>query len=112
MPVLEVAKIALALAFLFYGYACVATPAMVREFERYGIPKLRLLVGWLEIAGGLGILVGYLIPILGFLATVGIALLMLGGVILRISIKDSFVQIAPAAILLVVACFVIYASIA
>jgi len=110
VAVIEIAKIGLALAFLFYGYACIATPTMVGEFARYGIPKLRLFVGWLEIVGGLGILVGYLIPVVGLLATAGIALLMLGGVVLRIAIKDRVIAIFPAAFLMVVASVIFYAS--
>ena len=106
----EIAKFGLALAFLFYGYECLAAPKMFREFERYGMPKIRPLIGWLEISGGLGILVGYLFPVIGLLATGGLALLMLGGVVLRIAIKDKATEIVPAAFFLFTASAILWVS--
>jgi hypothetical protein len=46
----------------------------------------------------------------GLLATGGIALLMRGGVILRMTIKDKVIEIVPAAFFMVVACVILYAS--
>ncbi len=83
---------------------------MIKEFARYNLSKLRVVVGSLEIAGGIGILVGYMVPILGFLATLGLALLMLGGVILRLRLKDNLVQIAPAAFFMVLAFWILFHS--
>ncbi len=71
---------------------------MQREYVRYGVSKFRNLVGGLQIAGALGLLVGFTLPLIGQLAAAGLALLMIAGVGVRIHIKDSLVQTLPAAI--------------
>jgi hypothetical protein len=110
LTILDISKLFLAIAFLLYGVTCVFSSAMIKEFARYNLSKLRVVVGSLEIAGGIGILVGYMVPILGFLATLGLALLMLGGVILRLRLKDNLVQIAPAAFFMVLAFWILFHS--
>jgi uncharacterized membrane protein YphA (DoxX/SURF4 family) len=107
MMFLDIVIVFLALSFLFYGIACLKTEHMVDEFNRYGLPQFRSLVGALEVAGGLGLLFGYFIPVIQILAAGGIALLMLMGCIVRIKIKDSFIQILPAFIFFVISAFVV-----
>jgi len=104
---LDFAKIALALSFLFYGLSCIYSEHMAREFERFELSKLRLLVGSLEIAGAAGILVGYQVPILGFLATLGLAILMAAGVVLRLRLKDQLLDIVPAAFFMFLAAWIL-----
>lgn len=69
---------------------------MQREYVRYGVSQFRPLVGGLQIAGGLGLVVGFAVPLVGQLAAAGLALLMFLGVLLRIRIKDSIAQTLPA----------------
>ncbi len=93
-------------AFFAFGWACLSTRAMVLEFERYGLARLRKLTGVLELAGALGLLVGYFnMPIL-ILASGGLSLLMLMGVLTRLRIRDSLVQMLPALALLVMNAYV------
>ncbi len=96
-----------ALSFLFYGSACWFTQHMVDEFNRYGLPQFRKLIGALEIAGALGLIFGYFIPIFQILAAGGLALLMLLGCLVRIKIKDTVSQILPAFLFLVLCLFVL-----
>ena len=107
---LDIARVGLAIPFLFYGYACLFSRAMVAEFVRFGLPRMRVLIGCLEIAGAMGVAFGFRFPTIGLLATAGLALLMLGGVILRICIGDKLVQLLPAAFFLLLACYVLYAQ--
>lgn len=74
---------------------------MQKEYIRYGVPHFRSLIGSLQIAGGLGLLAGFAVPLIGQLAAAGLALLMLAGVGLRIHIKDNVLQTLPAAFYLV-----------
>ena len=84
------------LTFLFYGLLCLLSEKTIIEFKRYGLPQFRKLTGVLEIAGALGLIVGfYSHPIL-LLSAAGLALLMLCGVIARIRIKDPIIAILPA----------------
>lgn len=95
--VLQIASVVSGLGFLIYGYQCLRSSFMVAEFERFRVPKYRTLTGVLEILGGLGVLVGLMMPLIGMLSALGLCLLMLLGVVTRIKIKDSLIQCLPAA---------------
>jgi hypothetical protein len=69
---------------------------MQREYVRYGVSRFRPLVGSLQIAGGLGLLAGFAVPLIGQLAAAGLALLMFLGALLRRRIRDSLAQTLPA----------------
>lgn len=84
-------------AFLYYGYETLFGDHPRSEFERYGVPQFRDIVGSLQILGALGALVGLAYAPVGALATGGLALLMLLGVILRIRIHDAPRLMVPAA---------------
>jgi len=59
--------------FLFYGVACLFFAGMRRDFERFGLSRLRTLVGTLEVLGALGLIVGQLWPPLVPLSAGGLA---------------------------------------
>jgi hypothetical protein len=75
---------------------------MVREFERFGIGRLRTTIGALEIAGGAGLLVGLAFPPLLVAAALGLWLLMLLVVIARVRLRDSASLTLPAFVLFLV----------
>ncbi len=80
-----------------YGISCLFSFRMINEFERYGLPQFRKLVGLLEILGSIGLLIGSIYnPLLAFIASSGCSLLLLCGFIVRLKIKDSFAQSFPA----------------
>jgi hypothetical protein len=89
-------------AFLAYGLSCFFSDTIVREFERYGLPKMRKLTGALEIAGALGLIAGFFIDPLRVLSAGCLALLMTFGVLARLRIKDSFFAMLPAIVLLLI----------
>jgi hypothetical protein len=90
-----------AISFLGFGTACFFSQPMKREYVRYGVPHFRSLIGGLQMAGSLGLLAGFSIPLVGQLAAAGLAILMLAGVGLRLHIKDSLIQTLPAVFYLV-----------
>jgi len=69
---------------------------MREEFARFGLARFRVLVGALEVAAGLAQLAHVFAPMLAQLATGGVCLLMILGVITRIRVKDSLWVTAPA----------------
>lgn len=83
-------------SFLGYGISCLVTSHMVREFERYGLSKFRLLTGIVQLPGGLGLLAGFRFPLLGALAAGGLALQMLLGLGVRMKIRDPFFRCLAA----------------
>jgi uncharacterized membrane protein YphA (DoxX/SURF4 family) len=60
------------------------------------------LVGALEVAGALGLTAGFVVPVLGIAAAIGLALLMVGGIVTHARAHD-LRNAAPAALLLVLA---------
>jgi hypothetical protein len=70
---------------------------MKAEFKRFQLEKLGLLVVVLEILGAVGLLVGFWLykPLL-LLASGGLALLMLLGLIVRLRLKDGLWVSLPA----------------
>ena len=84
-------------AFVYFGLNCFYSEFIKTEFERYNLPGFRKLTGYLQLSGAFGLLVGlYFNTILLFLASTGLFLLMLGGFIVRLKIKDSFIQSFPS----------------
>jgi len=69
---------------------------MAREFTRYGLRSQRFVVGGLQWIAGLAMLAGMLEPWIGRAAAAGLALMMLVAVGVRIRIKDTLIQTAPA----------------
>ena len=86
-----------AFSFLFFGWACLFTAQMKSEFSRYGLASFRRIVGVLQLLGGLGLLIGNLnLPLLQLIAATGLCVLMFLGFLIRVKIKDSFLQAVPS----------------
>ena len=94
--------------FLFYGCACLFFGVMRRDFERFGLSRLRTLTGTLEVLGALGLIVGQLWLPLVPLSAGGLALMMFVGVATRIRVLDSLAQTLPALVLMCVNLFIVW----
>ncbi len=92
--------------FLFYGIASLSMDGMKRDFERFGLSRLRILTGALEVLGALGLIAGQFWPPLVPLSAGGLALMMLVGVATRIRVLDSLAQTLPALGLMCVNLFI------
>jgi hypothetical protein len=85
------------LAFIYFGIQCFYSKFINEEFKRYDLPKFRKLTGYLQLCGSVGLLVGlYYNPLLLLLASSGLCLLMLSGFVVRLKIKDNFIQSSPS----------------
>jgi len=96
-----------AVLFLGYGAVVLLTGGMREEFERFGLARFRLATGVLEVLGGAGLLVGLVRNELLVVASAGLALLMLLGVLTRIRVKDPVAEVVPAAALLLANGFIL-----
>lgn len=85
-----------ALSFLVYGTGCFTSQHLRNEFVRYGFSRGRCLIGFLQICGSLALIAGMWLPWLGKSGACGLALMMLVAVVVRIRIRDSFLQTTPA----------------
>lgn len=85
------------LSFLFYGTGCLTSSQMKNEFVRYGYSRQRVLTGYLQLLGGVGLFIGYFLsPFLAFLASVGLGLMMTFAFVVRLMIRDSLLASSPA----------------
>lgn len=94
------------IVFLAYGLLCVFSDSMVEEFERYGLSRFRRLVGWLEVAGALGLSIGFVAQPFTVLSATGLTVLMLVAVLARIRVRDTVLQTLPALALLLINAFI------
>jgi hypothetical protein len=79
-----------AISFLIYGFSCLISEKMKLEFYRFKLNELqRKITGLSQIIGGCLLLLGFVSPLLGVIASGGLTILMLLGFIVRIRIKDS-----------------------
>lgn len=85
-----------ALSFLIYGSACFFSAPLQREFVRYRLESQRALVGILQLGAAIALVAGLSHPWIGRAASGGLALMMLAAVGVRIKIKDTLLQTAPA----------------
>ena len=70
---------------------------MTEEFKRFGLTdSQRTITGVLQISGSAGLISGFIFPHIGLLASAGFAAMMFVAFIVRIKIKDRFVQSAPS----------------
>ncbi len=97
--VLVVLALVSGLSFVHYGYEILSRPRLEEEFSRYGLTEFRGLVGVLELLGGAGVIVGLAFAPLGALAALGLAGLMLLGLVVRIRLRDAPRLMVPAALL-------------
>lgn len=110
MSSIRIASTASALLFLGYGSVVLVSGGMRAEFERFGLARFRRLTGGLEVLGGLGLLVGLTRPPILLLASGGLALLMLLGVVARVRVRDPLGEIVPAAALMILNAWILLAA--
>lgn len=89
-----------ALSFVIYGWGCLRSARIEIEFRRYQLERYRKLVGSLQLIGSIGLIGGLWLPLLGAAAAVGLGTLMGLGLIVRRSLRDTVVQMLPAALYL------------
>lgn len=85
---------------------------MKRDFERFGLSRLRTLTGTLEALGALGLIAGQFLPPLVPLSAGGLALLMMAGIVARVRVLDSLSQTVPALVLMCMNLFIVWYALA
>jgi uncharacterized membrane protein YphA (DoxX/SURF4 family) len=83
---------------------------MLSEYARWGYKNQRILLGCLQLLGGIGLLVGIVSPILLSVASFLLTFMMITAIFVRIKIKDSAVQMLPATFYTVLNFIILYNS--
>ena len=98
VPLQPVLLIFTAVSFVYFGLGCLLSPSLRAEFDRYGLAAFRTMTGALQLMGAAGLLAGLWLRPLGFLAAVGLTVLMMLGVGVRRRVGDSWPKQLPAAL--------------
>lgn len=106
----EIARAFSIAAFLFFGVTCLISPYMREEFQRYRLARFRTTVGLLQLLGAIGMLVGFVFPMVLIVATGGLTALMFLGIITRVKIGDSLVETLPAAFFFLLNGFILFVA--
>ncbi|MFT7037137.1 MAG: hypothetical protein ACJA2S_005679 [Cyclobacteriaceae bacterium] len=97
MMIIKVLAVFSSLSFLYYGIVCLYSKEMVLEFKRFGVHSWqRVLTGILQVLGGIGLIVGLMLPVIGLMASIGLSALMFLGFIVRLKIKDGLIKSLPS----------------
>ena len=84
------------ISFIFFGLACFNSSLFVDEFYRYGLSEYRTTVGFFQVMGGIGSIIGVFDKRILTISSLGLSVMMLLGVGVRIKINDTFIQTLPA----------------
>ena len=85
-----------ALAFFYYGGETLFGVRPRGEYERYGMPTVRVLAGSMQLLGAVGLLVGLRVTPIGVAAAAGLTLMMVLGLIVRYRVHDAPQLMVPA----------------
>lgn len=88
----------LAVAFLAIGSAKIAAVPQMRERAAhlgFGVSAYRR-IGAVEVAGAIGLFVGFVFPVIGIAAALGFVLLLGGAVLTHVRAGDNTKELAPA----------------
>ena len=90
-----------ALSFFYYGAETLFAERPRAEFERYGLPGVRVFVGSMQILGAAGVLTGLFAAPIGAAAAAGLTVMMLLGLAARWRVHDVPRLMIPAGTLAV-----------
>ena len=110
MEVNNIITIFTAISFIIYGLSSFKSKRMASEYKRWGFEKSRSVIGFFQLTGGLGLLLGFKYQSILLSSSIGIALMMFFAIIARLKIKDSLIEILPALTYLLLASIIINSS--
>ncbi len=97
-----------AMAFTYFGADILLGRRPRGDFERYGMARVRVLVGSMQLLGAIGVLVGLVVAPVGAAAAAGLTLMMLIGVATRWRLRDAPHLMVPAGSLAVLNATLVY----
>jgi uncharacterized membrane protein YkgB len=99
----EIITVLNACFFLFYGFQSLNSSMMIEEFKRFGMnAQQRKITGILQILAAIGLILGLRVSLLGVLSAGGLTAMMLVAFIVRLKIRDSFIQSVPSVLFMLI----------
>ena len=84
------------LSFIFYALNAIFSKKMKDEFTRWGFQKYRILISFVQLLSGFFLLLSFFYPFLVIYCSSVFFIMMIGAVLVRIRVKDSFLHTLPA----------------
>ena len=100
------------LAFGWYGARTVLSDEATAEFERYGLARLRVPTAMLQIAGSIGLALGYIFRPALLVSAAGFTVMMFVALLVRVKIRDPVLAAVPALVLMCLNFFLVVRAIA
>tara|TARA_B110000261_G_scaffold117382_1_gene130940 strand:- start:543 stop:881 length:339 start_codon:yes stop_codon:yes gene_type:complete len=110
MDIVNLCTFISSLSFFAYAISYFTSSHMKKEFRRFGLEKLGLLTIIFQIMGATGLLVGLKFKPFLIISSLGLAILMLFGLIVRTKLKDSFWVSIPALFFMLLNAFIFWNS--
>tara|TARA_B100000963_G_scaffold135738_1_gene118146 strand:+ start:5411 stop:5749 length:339 start_codon:yes stop_codon:yes gene_type:complete len=85
-----------ATSFIIYGLSSFFSKRMRKEYVRWGYNKERKMIGFFQILGGIGLIIGLYIPKFLYVSSFMLSIMMLLAIVVRIKIKDGIIEMLPA----------------
>ena len=111
MNIITICTLISSISFLAYAFSYFNAPHMKKEFKRFGLEKLGFTTVLLEIIGAVGLLVGLKLYFFLMISSLGLAVLMFAGLIVRIKLKDSIWISLPAFFYMILNSYIFWVSI-
>ena len=101
-------------SFSFFTYTIYyfKSSKMEMEFKRFGLEKFGLIIITLQFLGATGLMVGLVFNPLLIISSLGLALLMLAGFLVRLKLKDGILVSLPALFYMSLNAYIFLVSIA
>ena len=98
-------------SFIVYGISSFFSNKMIGEYERWGFSKKRKLIGTCQLLGGIGLLLGLKYNLFVIISSLCLAAMMLFAVLVRIRVRDGFLQTLPAIGYMALNAYILYNAI-
>ncbi|MBL30485.1 MAG: hypothetical protein CMC81_04540 [Flavobacteriaceae bacterium] len=96
------------ISFLVYGINSFLSKQMVKEYERWGYKDYRYMIGFFQLMGGAGLLIGLFYEQLILITSLCLTIMMTYGVYVRFKIGDSIKMTIPALFYTIINALILY----
>ena len=100
-----------AISFIVYGVNSFFSKRMILEYEKWGFKNQRVILACCQLLGGLGLLIGLVVPLMLSVASFLLMCMMLTAVFVRIKLKEGLIKTLPALLYVALNLIIFYNSI-
>ena len=99
-----------AISFIVYGVNSFFSKRMILEYEKWGFKNQRVILACCQLLGGLGLLIGLVVPLMLSVASFLLMCMMLTAVFVMIKLKEGLIKTLPALLYVALNLIIFYNS--